>query len=128
MRIFFALAVGLLFVVAAPAFAQPHIQAVVSGADFSPGIALGGIGTVFGTGLSDKQYQFGSSLSSQTRTNRRVRLPGGEDLAIQRIHLPGAPIDICQPLPNQLSSLRFATKQAGVHRHSLDCGSREWGD
>ena len=58
MRIFFALAVGLLFVAAAPALAQPHIQAVVSGADFSPGIALGGIGTVFGTGLSDKQYQF----------------------------------------------------------------------
>jgi len=43
---------------AGPINAQPHILSVVSGADFTSGIALGGLGTVFGTGLSDSQYQF----------------------------------------------------------------------
>src|ERR1017187_6933223 len=39
------------------AFGQPHIAAVVSGADFTFGIALGGFATVFGTGLADGKYQ-----------------------------------------------------------------------
>ena len=49
-----------LFVVALMAglvFAQsPTITSVVNGGDFSFGIAQGGFGTIFGTGLSDKEY------------------------------------------------------------------------
>lgn len=35
------------------AFSQPHILAIVSGADFQPGITFSGYASIFGTGLSD---------------------------------------------------------------------------
>lgn len=45
------------FLLAAAAVAQPHISAVVSAADFAPGVTFGGLATIFGTGLSDASYQ-----------------------------------------------------------------------
>src|SRR5262249_13848477 len=75
MRVIIALLIG-----AASCFAQstPHITAVVSGADFNTGVALEGIGTVFGTNLSDGLYQF-SALPFPKKlgqTDAFVCLPG----------------------------------------------------
>jgi uncharacterized protein (TIGR03437 family) len=41
-------------------FAQPRITAVVNAADFASGVAYGSLGTIFGSGLSDKNYQLAS--------------------------------------------------------------------
>ena len=59
-----AIAIPVLFVV--PILAQPHITAVVSAADSQPGVALGGLATIYGTGLSDAQY-FLSALPYPTK-------------------------------------------------------------
>lgn len=40
--------------------AQPKISAIVSSADFQAGVAYGGLGTVFGSGLSDADYPAGA--------------------------------------------------------------------
>jgi hypothetical protein len=51
----------LLFIPSCFAQTSPHITSVVSAADFNSGVGLGGIGSIFGTGLSDGTYQFSST-------------------------------------------------------------------
>src|ERR1017187_9458848 len=53
---------------AVSAFAQsvPHLTAFVSAADSYPGVALGGLATIYGTGLSDAEH-FLSALPYPTK-------------------------------------------------------------
>jgi hypothetical protein len=57
---------------------------VVSGADFGPGIALGGLATIFGTNLSDAVYQATSSPYPTTLgTTQAALCPAGQIASIQ---------------------------------------------
>ena len=77
--------VGLIALIASClAQSTPHIAAVVSGADFSPGIALGGFATIFGSNLSDAVYQALSTPYPTTLGPTQAALcPAGKMVAIQ---------------------------------------------
>lgn len=64
------------FLLAAVAFTQtrPKVTAVVSGADFRPGVTLSGYATLFGTGLSDAEYKAQTLPYPQKLGNTQVHV------------------------------------------------------
>ena len=75
----------------------PHIAAVVSAADSASGIALGGLATIYGTGLSDAAYTTGPPWPTQ--------LGHTQVLACNTIYapIPCAPMGVLYAGPTQIN-------------------------
>ena len=80
----------------------PHIAAVVSGADFSPGIAFGGFATIFGTNLSDGIYQAGSAPYPTSLGPTQVTLCWALCPYAQLVYASPTQINFLVPTPAQL--------------------------
>jgi hypothetical protein len=103
----------------------PHIGAVVSAADFSPGIALGGFATIFGNNLSDVAHQAISTAypTSLGPTQVALCLPG-KIAAIQSDDCQYVPLVYASPTQiNFLVPTAFAQFIPGVVIQVLEAGA-----
>ena len=99
---------------AASAIAQPRVAAVVNGADFTNGVAYGGLGTVFGTGLSDANYSAAAlPLPKKLGPTELFVCVGGNGFAVRTEITDGGceAIQLVYASPTQINFLMFDSLQ-----------------